>query len=292
MPTFETPMPIAATVELSVGDIRVVASDRGETVVKVSPSDASQELDVRAAEQTLVEYSAGRLLVKAPRQRALGLFGKAASVDVTIELPTGSQLQASASVAALRCTGRLGDCRVKTSAGGLEVEDTGILELSTGIGAVVVDRVFGAADLSTGSGKIRVRSVEGSAVIKNSNGDIWIGEVSGELRLKTANGELSVDRAHAGVTAATANGDIRIGELTRGSVEVKTGSGRIELGIRAGSAARLDVHTAFGRVHNELDTAASPQPSDETLQVQARTSCGDIVIRRSVPVESTLEKEQ
>ncbi|MGH3980492.1 MAG: hypothetical protein ACRDRZ_16080 [Pseudonocardiaceae bacterium] len=39
--------------------------------------------------------------------------------------------------------------------------------------------------------------------------------------------------------------------------------------------------TQFGRVHNRLDTAQGPEPSDETVEVHARTSYGDIVIRRS-----------
>ena len=88
MPTFDTPEPISAVVELVVGDVRITASDRDDTAVEIRPSDESHEPDVRAAEQTRVEYSAGRLLVKTPRQRSLSLFGKPGSIDVTIGLPT------------------------------------------------------------------------------------------------------------------------------------------------------------------------------------------------------------
>ena len=52
MPIFETPEPISATIDLAVGDVRITASDRHDTVVDVRPSDASHEPDVRAAEQT------------------------------------------------------------------------------------------------------------------------------------------------------------------------------------------------------------------------------------------------
>ena len=114
MPTFDTPEPISAVLELVVGDVRITASDRDDTAVEIRPSDESHEPDVRAAEQTRVEYSAGRLLVKAPRQRSLSLFGKPGSIDVTIGLPSGSQVYGDASVAAFRCAGRLGECRVKT----------------------------------------------------------------------------------------------------------------------------------------------------------------------------------
>ncbi len=138
--------------------------------------------------------------------------------------------------------------------------------------------------MSTGSGKIRVRKIEGSAVIKNSNGDCWIGEVSGNLRLTTANGDLSVDRTGADVHATTANGDVRVGEVARGLHSFKTAMGQVEIGIRTGTAARLDVHTSFGRVRNDLDAAGPPDSTDEKADIHAHTSNGDIVIRRSQSV--------
>jgi DUF4097 and DUF4098 domain-containing protein YvlB len=186
-----------------------------------------------------------------------------------------------ASVAAFRCAGRLGVCRVKTSAGDIQLEHTGPLEANTGAGAVVVDRVAGPAEVSTGSGRVRLGQIDGPAVIKNSNGDSWIGEAAGDLRVNAANGSISVDHAKADVNARSANGDIRVGGVTRGTVSLKTSIGEIEVGIGAGTAARLDVHTQFGRIHNHLDTSDAPGPSDQTVEVSARTSYGDIVIRRS-----------
>lgn len=100
MPTFDTPTPISATVDLVVGDVQLTATDRTDTHVEVRPSNAATEADVRAAEQTRVEYADGRLVVRSPRQRGFGLFGKPGSVDVTIGLPTGSHLHGDASVAA------------------------------------------------------------------------------------------------------------------------------------------------------------------------------------------------
>ncbi len=281
MPTFSTPEPIAATIELVVGDARVALTDRPDTVVDVRPSDVSHEPDVRAAAQTRVEYDAGRLLIKAAKQRGLGLLGKVGSVDVTIELPAGSQLHGEASSAAFRCVGRLGECRINTSTGDITVDHAGVLDLYTGAGAIVVTRGVGHAEIRTGSGDVRLREIDGSAVIKNSNGDNWIGEISGNLRVNTANGDISVDHAQADVTAHTANGDVRIGDVVCGSASLKSGCGEIEISIRSGTAARLDVHTTFGRVHNHMDTADRPESTDKTMDVRAHTGYGDIVIRRS-----------
>jgi hypothetical protein len=280
MPRFDTPEPISVTIDLVVGDTHISASDRDDTVVEIRPSDPSQETDVRAAEQTRVEYSAGRLLVKAPKPRNLGLFGKPGSIDVTIGLPAGSHVTSDASVGALQCVGRLGECRVKTSAGDIKLDHTGPIDLNTSAGAVVVDHAAGPAEVSTGTGRVRLRAVEGTVLIKNSNGDCWVGEAAGDLRVRTANGDIAVDDAHAGVTANTSMGEVRIGAIRRGETSLKTAFGAIEVGIRAGTAAHVDLHTQFGTVHNQLDPADSPEPSDETVQVQARTSYGDIVIRR------------
>jgi DUF4097 and DUF4098 domain-containing protein YvlB len=281
MPTFDTPEPISVAIDLVVGDARIIASDRDDTVVEIRPSDGSHEPDTRAAEQTRVEYTAGTLLVKAPKQRGLGLFGRPGSIDVTIELPAGSALHGDASVAAFRGVGRLGECRVKISTGDIELDHTGPLDLSTGAGAIAVASAAGHAEISTGSGRVRLREIDGTAVIKNSNGDSWIGEIAGDLRVNATNGDISVDRADAGITASTAHGYVRIGEVRRGSAALKTGFGEIEIGVHAGTAARLDVHTRFGNVLNQLDAADRPEPSDEVVEVRARTGYGDIVIRRS-----------
>jgi hypothetical protein len=264
MPAFDTPEPISVTVELGVGDVRIAASDRADTVVDVRPSDEHQEPDVRAAEQTRVEYTAGRLLVMGPKQRGLGLFSKPGSVDVIIELPVGSRLLGDTGAAAVHCVGRLGACRVKT-----------------GAGDITMDRLAGPAEFSTGTGQVHLGQIDGSAVIKNSNGDCWVGEITGDLRAHTSNGDISVGRAGAGVAASTAYGDVRISEITRGSASIKTSFGEIEIGIRAGTAARVDVSTKFGRVLNDLAAAEGPGASGETAEVHASTSYGDILIHRS-----------
>ncbi|MDQ3578567.1 MAG: hypothetical protein M3443_13440 [Actinomycetota bacterium] len=70
-------------------------------------------------------------------------------------------------------------------------------------------------------------------------------------------------------------------EGVRGAVALETSLGELEVGVRAGTAAWLDVRSKFGGVHNSMDTADRPEPSDENVEIRARTSYGDIVIRRS-----------
>jgi hypothetical protein len=74
-----------------------------------------------------------------------------------------------------------------------------------------------------------------------------------------------------------------MGDVERGSVVLVTRAGDVEVGIREGTAAWLDVRTGVGTVHNALESAGEPAPSADTVEVLARTSAGDIVIRRSQP---------
>ncbi|SDI19279.1 DUF4097 and DUF4098 domain-containing protein YvlB [Actinokineospora alba] len=282
MPTFATAEPISVTIELSVGDVRIVATDRRDTVVEVRPTDGSDASDVEAAEKTRVEYADGTLVVRGPKSRALDFSKKTRSVDVLIELPTGSQVHSDLSVADVHSTGVLGDCRFKTSVGHFRLDRTGALRLDTSGGHVTVDTVAGNAEIATGTGRIRVGEIGGAAVIKNSNGNTEIGTVTGELKVRSANGDISVDRADARVEAKTANGSIRVGEVARGVVVLTTSTGDLEIGVADGTAAWLDLNTGHGRVHKSLDDVSQgPEKSEETVEVRAHTSYGDITVRRS-----------
>ncbi|RGC66727.1 hypothetical protein C5N14_21925 [Micromonospora sp. MW-13] len=282
MPNFETPEPISVTLELGVvGDVRIAASDRTDTVVEVRPSDETDESDVKAAQQVRVDYTNGTLRVTGPKARAFDFSRKTRSVDVSIELPSGSQVSAEMQVGDVRCAGRLGECRLKTSAGNFWLERTGPLRLDTSAGHVTADGITGNAEISTGSGKVQIGEVEGTAVVKNSNGETAIDAVTGDLRVRAANGDIHVERAGAGVDAKTSNGSIRLGEVVRGSVVLGTAMGNLDVGIAAGTAAWLEVNTAFGHVRNLLENATRPDEADETVEVRGRTSYGDITIHRS-----------
>ena len=282
MPTFKTAEPISVSLELGVADVRIIASDRVDTVVEVRPSDDTDDSDVKAAQQVRVDHAGGVLQVSGPRLRPFDFARrKTKSVDISIELPIGSNVSADLQMGDLMFAGRLGECRVKTSAGNARLELTGPLHLHTGAGEITVDGVTGSAEISTGTGRIQLGEVGGSVVVKNSNGDIAIDAVTGDARLRTANGAISVDRTGAGVEAKTSNGSIRVGEVARGPVVLETAMGDLDIGIADGTAAWLEVHTTFGHVRNLLDAASGPESSDQTVEVRGHTSYGDITIRRS-----------
>jgi DUF4097 and DUF4098 domain-containing protein YvlB len=280
MPTFDTPEPISARIDVVAGDVRLTAGDRAATVVDVRPSDASNEEDVKAARATRVEYAHRELLVRTPRSRSWLSRDRAASVDVTIELPAGSGLHASGAKTDFRADGRLGDVRIQTGLGHIRLDEVGTVSVKSGIGDVALERATGHVDITSGSGELRLRELAATAAVKNSNGDTWIGEAHRDLRIRAANGDIAVDRAHATVAAKSANGDVRVGEAMRGSVVLESQIGDLEVGIREGTAAWLDVRAAAGKVHNALEATEAPDGSAATVEVRARTTAGDVVVRR------------
>lgn len=200
MPEFDTPEAIAVTLELGVGHFRITASDRTDTVVEVRPSDPADESDVQAAQRVRVDYANGALQVTGPKARAFDFSRKTRSVDVTIDLPTGSQVSGDVQVGDLHGTGTLGEVRFKTSVGNVRLERTGPLRVHTSTGHLTVEGVAGEADVHTSSGEVRLGEVDGSVVVKNSNGDTEIAAAAGDVRVRAANGDITIGRAGWGST--------------------------------------------------------------------------------------------
>jgi hypothetical protein len=290
---FDTPSPIAVTLDLYVADVSIAASDRADTVVEVRPSDPGRSADVKAAENTRVEYDdATRTLTvttRKPLHRFVNFNKRPESIDVVVQLPTDSDVRGEASLGDYRTEGALGIVALKTDFGAVRIAETGALTVHTGFGEVAVDGASGSAKVHSGSGEIRIGTVDGTADVSSTNGTIRIGVVTGPANVKASNGSLSVDRALSDITAANANGGVRIGEVVRGKVNATSKNGRVDVGVREGSAAWLELNTTVGRVYNELDSSDAPaagEPVDK-VEVRAGTKVGDVVVRRTPRLEES-----
>lgn len=280
MPKFETPEPISALLDFYAGYVQITASDRTDTAVDVRPSDPSDSSDVEAARKTRVDYADGTLMVRGPK-RTFDFSKKTRSIEVVIELPTGSKVDVDVTAGGVRSTGVLGQTEIDMSVGNVHLDRTGPLKVDTGVGQVEVGAVTGNAEVKTGSGGIRVGTVAGSLTVKNSNGSSEIGTVEGELRARAANGDISAEHVGALVEAKTALGSIVVGEVVRDTATLNSGMGNLEIGIAQGTAAWLDVKTGFGRVNSSLEGSDGPGSSAETVKVTAHTTFGDIIVRRA-----------
>jgi hypothetical protein len=280
MLTFATPSPIDLAIKIAVGALTVIATDRDDTVVTVSPTSPNRPADVRGAEETTVTLENDRLTIKGPKPR-LSWIGPTESIDVTVELPTGSRLTAEISFGGARTTGRLGATRIKAAGGGAELDATGDLWLRAGHGNATVGTADGDVEIIADHGQVRVGTITGEASIKASHGSVQIAETRGEIDAKLSYGDITIDTALASVTAKTAYGSIQLGEISAGSVQVDSGYGAVSIGVRPGVAAWLDLRSKEGRVRNELDGDPAAAGAEQSVAVRARTQFGTITIQRA-----------
>ncbi|WP_262286404.1 DUF4097 domain-containing protein [Micromonospora sp. MA102] len=216
MQKFDTPAPISAVLDIPAGRIQFIAADRADTTVEVRPASPGKSRDARAAEHTSVTYADGVLRVTAatPDNR---LFGPSGSVEVTVQLPAGSRVEAKAAATELRGVGRLGDVVFDGAYRQIKIDEAASVRLAAIDGDVEVGRLNGPAEISTARGDIRItEAVRGTVVLRTGSGDISVaaaGGVSAALDAGTGYGRVSNALKNDGTTgldirATTGQGDI------------------------------------------------------------------------------------
>ncbi|MFE4648845.1 DUF4097 family beta strand repeat-containing protein [Streptomyces sp. NPDC056707] len=216
MQKFDTPAPISAVLDIPAGRIRFIAADRADTTVEVLPADASKGRDVKAAEQTEVAYADGVLRITASSPNSQ-LFGPSGSLEVTVQLPASSRIEAKAAGAELRGVGRLGDVAFEGAYRRIKIDEAASVRLTALDGDVEVGRLGGPAEISTERGDIRIaEAVRGTVVLRTQSGDISVAVaagVSATLDAGTDYGRVSNSLKNDGaaeldIRAATSHGDI------------------------------------------------------------------------------------
>jgi DUF4097 and DUF4098 domain-containing protein YvlB len=217
MQKFDAPTPILAVLDIPAGRVQFIAADRADTTVEVLPADASKSRDVKVAEQTTVEYRDGVLRIEASAKNQI--LGASGSIEVTVQLPTGSRIEAKAASAEFRAVGRLGDVAFESAHGPIKLDEAASVRLTTLAGDISVGRLGGPAQISTAKGDIRItEAVRGTLVLRTEAGDVSVG-------------------AATGVSA---------------SLDAGTSYGRVHNALKntEGAAAQLDIHatTAYGDI--------------------------------------------
>ncbi|MFJ7949865.1 DUF4097 family beta strand repeat-containing protein, partial [Streptomyces sp. NPDC096354] len=197
------------------GRIQVIAADRVDTVVEVRPANASKSRDVKAAEQTEVVYGDGVLRVEVPAKNQY--LGPSGSVEVTVQLPAGSRVEAKAASTEFRAVGRLGDIAFDGAYHQIKIDEAASIRLTAVDGDVEVGRLGGPAQISTARGDIKIaEAVQGEVVLRTQSGDISVAAaagVSASLDAGTSYGRVSNDLKNDGtaglaIHATTSQGDI------------------------------------------------------------------------------------
>ncbi|WP_456845647.1 DUF4097 family beta strand repeat-containing protein [Cellulomonas sp. P5_C6] len=178
MQNYATPAPISAVLDIPAGRVQIIAADRADTVVEVRPADASKGRDVKVAEQTTVDYRDGVLWIEAAAKNQI--LGASGYIEVTVQLPTGSRVEAKAASAELRGVGRLGDVSFEGALGEIKLDEAATVRVTTSAGDVSVGRLTGPAEISTGKGDIRIaEAVRGKVVLSTQAGDVSVTAAAG-----------------------------------------------------------------------------------------------------------------
>lgn len=231
---FVTSEPPKLRVSNPSGRVEIEAGLRAETIVEVDGADA---------EEIAVEQRGREIVVE--RKRKLGLGG--GSFDIRILTPEGADAELDLASADTRTTGPLGDVRVRTASGDMQLDSIG-----------------GRLDVSTASGDVVVAAASGGGTIRTASGDVVVREAGGRLGVMTASGDL--------VVAA----------IAEGGLDLKSASGDMRIGIAAGSRFHVDARSLSGETTSDLEVLGAETTTEGPLvELKATSMSGDIRLTRA-----------
>jgi hypothetical protein len=279
---FEAPGPLDIDLTLGAGRITIaLVEEPGVTVeVRHDPSmgsswmqglssvlswfggqfgDGSEDARYAAVYETRIELVDRRLIVHTPKRQRL------VPLAVTVRAPAGSNLEINAGSADLTVTGPAGRVRLNVGSGSVALDRAdGPAEINSGSGALRLGPMLAGLRARSGTGEIEVSSVGGASTLITGSGDVWLGAVQSDVRVRTGSGDLTV------------------ADAASGNVELVTGSGEIRVGVRSGTAARVDLTSGSGQARSELGLSDKPPAHAPQLHLRGRTGSGNTVVTAAI----------
>lgn len=273
---------MAIRLDVCAGSINIVAEDRTTIVVDVKPSDPAHQDDQQLLARTTVELIGSSVMVRTAKSWRRLTRSSAGSIVVNIRVPVGTDVLGHIYAGGLITTGQLGECVVTCGLGDVAVQDAERVKLRTGVGDLTLGQCRADADLKSSTGQILVDRIVGNAHIKNSTGRTRINTLESQAIVKSSTGDIEIGRALSSIFARTSTGKLAVGEVVSGTVDARSSVGEIVIGVRAGTAAWLDVVSRHGVVHSSLTSGEPVTPAQSTVVIKAATVGSPITIHRSV----------
>lgn len=282
--TFKTPGAVRLDIRNGAGEVRIDAgSSQDETVVTLEPlrDNESSIESVQTARVELHERADGQDVVIDVRGRSKWFRG--AEVLIAVTCPIEPTVEVKTGSADIEGRGLFKRIDVETGSGDVQFTDvSGDAEVSAASGDVQISLVGGEARLNTASGDIQVGMIGADGRVNSASGDVMIRTAGGRFEANTASGDIQVKEALGSVSANTASGDQQIGSVFQDSVNLRSASGDIRVGIKEGSRLFVDARSRSGDVSSELPVSDSPPEGDAPLiELRANTMSGDITIHRA-----------
>jgi hypothetical protein len=217
--------------------------------------------EAEAVRQTRVDYTAGRLVVRTPKELQL----RNVPIAVSVQAPAGSHVEASSGSGNVTVNGRAGRLNIRTGSGRITTDQAeGTAKVDTGSGTVRLGPMAAGLRAKTGTADIEVQAIGAASTVVTGSGDVWLGAVSSDVLARTGSGRVTVANASAG------------------ELELHTGSGAIHVGIRKGSPAEVDLASGSGEARSELDLTNTPPASKPALRIRGRSGSGTALVTTAV----------
>ena len=213
-----------------------------------------------------------------------GFFSFAAkgSVDVEVELPSSSTVDAKTGSGDIQASGLLGDVRAATGSGDLAFHEVGSADLKSGSGDIALQsRERRRRRQDRVRRHLRRRGRRSSRPRVSGSGDISLRRSDAPVRAKTGSGDVQIGASTGDLDLMTGTGDVNLGGVHGGEVRAKTGTGDVTIAVANGVAAYLDLNTVTGDVDIALEEAAGPGDAEAQCRLVVHSGSGDIRVKRA-----------
>ena len=283
--SFDTPGDVRLYVENEVGHVDVSTGVTEATNVSLEPdTPGAEELIERATVECRTTGNCHIVVVKVPRQGGMR-FMRRNGVTVRVGVPQDSDVNVMAGSGDVDINGRVGTAELATSSGDISVDDVaGDFQSKTASGTIIVGSVGGDLKVHTASGDLRCSSVAGRSSFATASGDLEVGAAASQVDVKANSGDVRLGELAHGARVQNVSGDVRVLALGEGTLQVRSVSGSVSVGIVKDVDLHVDVETLSGEIRSDIPLGDSPGPAraGNRVDVSVRSVSGDVEIERAL----------
>jgi len=144
------------------------------------------------------------------------------------------------------------------------------LTVETGDGSVESEGIQGRLEIRTGDGHIGVQGAQGEIRLRTGDGHIEARGVDGTLEATTGDGHISVEGRFDVLNIKTGDGSVEArigaGSKMKEGWSIRTGDGRVDVGLPEGLQANLDAKTRDGRISTDFPMTVEGEISKSSVQ--------------------------
>jgi len=284
--TFETPGSVRLSVEIHAGLVVVTVGATDRTLVSIeADAPGAEELVRRATVECRSTGNRQFVTVKLPQVYGIRLLRRNA-VTVRVEVPDGTQVAVATASANMEINGPVGEVEFKTASGNASIDDVvADVTTKTASGNITIGNVGGGIRAHTVSGDLRCSSVAGAALFSATSGNLELGAAGSRVEVKVTSGDVRLGDLANGAQVMNVSGNVRVLALGEGTLQVRSVSGDVAVGVAKGVDLHVDVETASGIVHSDipLDDVPSEGLRPETrVDLSVRSVSGNVEIGRAL----------